>query len=201
MAEPGVAALILAAGRSSRMGTNKLLVELDGKSLIAHAVDAALGSRARPIIVVTGHESEAIRIALDDRDLIAVHNPDYGEGLSSSLRTGLAALPPDATGVVVCLGDMPGITHDLINRLIDSFIDTQSNGIIVPAYHGRRGNPVLWARRFFPALGRLTGDTGGKQMIGAEPGAVIECPVDDDGVLNDIDTPDALAAYRAGHSG
>jgi len=183
------------------MGTNKLLVELNGKSLIAHAVDAALGSRARPIIVVTGHQSDAVRAALDDQHIIIVHNPDYGEGLSSSLRTGLAALPPDATGVVVCLGDMPGITPDLIDRLIDRFVAEHSSGIVVPVHHGRRGNPVLWAQRFFSALGQLTGDTGGKQMIGAEPGAVCEMHVDHDGVLVDIDTPAALAAYRTKHSG
>ncbi len=179
------------------MGANKLLVELNGKSLIAHAVDAALGSCARPVIVVTGHQSDAIRAALDGHDIIVVHNPDYGAGLSSSLRTGLAALPLDATGIVVCLGDMPGIAPDLIDRLIDSFIDHQSNGIIVPIYNGRRGNPVLWAKRFFPALGGLIGDTGGKQIIGTEPDAVFELPVDHDGVLIDIDTPAALAAYRA----
>lgn len=183
------------------MGANKLLVDLDGKSLVAHAVGAALLSRARPIIVVTGHEHDAICAALEPLDIVIVHNPDYGTGLSSSLRTGLSTLPAEVTGVTVCLGDMPGVTSGLINRLIDAFVHTQSNGIIVPTHQGRRGNPVLWARRFFPALGTLTGDSGGKQIIGADPSAVIEIPVEDDSVLTDIDTPDALAAYRAKRSG
>ena len=108
-APPGkVAALVLAAGQSRRMGqANKLLAPVDGRPMVAHAVDAMLASRADPVIVVTGHQADAVRAALAGRPVIWAHNPDYASGLSSSLAAGLAALPEDAEGVVIGLGDMP----------------------------------------------------------------------------------------------
>src|ERR671918_1733453 len=110
--KPGkVAALVLAAGQSRRMGqANKLLAPVDGRPMVAHAVDAMLASRADPVIVVTGHQADAVRAALGERPVIWAHNPDYASGLSGSLAVGLAALPEDAEGVVIGLGDMPRIT-------------------------------------------------------------------------------------------
>jgi molybdenum cofactor cytidylyltransferase len=110
-----IATVVLAAGRSTRMGgPNKLTAEIGGKPLVRIAVEQALASRAKPVIVVTGHQRESIEAALAGLDVRLVHNPDYAEGLGASLKAGIAAVPPDAAGVVVCLGDMPQVTAGLI---------------------------------------------------------------------------------------
>ncbi|HEY0836513.1 MAG TPA: molybdopterin-binding/glycosyltransferase family 2 protein, partial [Azospirillum sp.] len=119
---PRIAALVLAAGRSTRMGgPNKLLADLDGRALVARTVDAALASRARPVIVVTGHQRDEVTAALAGRPVQFVHNPDFAEGLSTSLRAGLAAVPADADGALVCLGDMPEVSGVVIDRLIAAY--------------------------------------------------------------------------------
>lgn len=188
-----VAALVLAAGQSRRMGeTNKLLSELDGKPLVLHAVDAALASRAAPVLVVTGHDPDRLRQALADRPVRIVHNPDYAEGLSTSLRAGLAALPDDAAAALICLGDMPRLTGPALDRLIAAFAPEEQRAIILPTVRGKRGNPVLWDRRFFAEIGRLTGDVGARHLIGEHAALVAEVPLEDDAALLDVDTPEAL---------
>ncbi len=196
-ARPRIAAIVLAAGKSSRMGRNKLLIELDGKSLVEHAVDAALASQAAPVIVVLGHQGDAIAQRLAGRDILIVANPDYAEGLSTSLKRGLAAVPAEIEGAIICLADMPGIGRQLIDRLIAAFNPVEGREIILPMRHGKRGNPVLWSRRFFPALQAVSGDTGAKQVIGAYPEHIAEIEAPDDGVLIDLDTPEALAEWQA----
>ncbi len=196
---PRVAALVLAAGRSSRMGAaNKLLAELDGAALVTRAVDAALSSHARPVVVVTGHEAERVRAALGRRTVGVVHNPDYADGLSASLRRGLTALPHDLDGALVCLADMPLVSAAALDRLIHAFNPAEGRAICVPTWKGKRGNPVLWARRFFAEMARLTGDVGARHLIGEHAELVAEVPMPDDSVLADIDTPDELAALRSG---
>src|SRR5262249_36957043 len=119
---PRIAAIVLAAGRSSRMGpANKLLTEIDGVPMAARAVDAALASPARPVVVVLGQEAERLRAALAGRDVVFVHNPDYAAGMSGSLKRGLAALEPDVDGAVVCLADMPRVSAGTLQRLIAAF--------------------------------------------------------------------------------
>jgi len=194
---PRVAALVLAAGRSSRMGTNKLLIEIDGMALISRAVEAALAARAASVTVVVGHDAPAIRARLAGLPVAIVENPSYATGLSSSLRAGLAALPADMDGVLVCLADMPAIGAPLLDRMIDAFDPLQGREIVVPMRQGRRGNPVLWGRRFWPELARLTGDAGARHLIGADPEYLVELDCDDDAVLTDLDTPEAVTAYRA----
>ncbi|WP_035691441.1 NTP transferase domain-containing protein [Azospirillum halopraeferens] len=192
-----IAALVLAAGRSTRMGgPNKLLAELDGKPLVAHTVDAALASRAHPVVVVTGHDRAAVDAALTGRPVTTVHNPDHAAGLSTSLRAGLAALPDDADGVLVCLGDMPVVTPAILDRLIAAFAPVEGRGICVPTVAGKRGNPVLWSRDHFADMAAITGDTGARHLIGANADQLCEVEVGDDAVLRDVDTPDALAALR-----
>jgi len=189
-----IAALVLAAGRSSRMGgPNKLLVEIDNRPLVRIAAEAALASRAASVIVVTGHQREKVETALAGLDLHLVHNPDYADGLSTSLRAGLAALPDDADGVVVCLADMPQVDAALIDRLIAAFDPDKGALVAVPVIDGRRGNPVLWSRRFFPELMTLEGDAGARHLIGRYAEAVVEVQASG-AVLADIDTPDALRA-------
>lgn len=192
-----VAAIVLAAGRSTRMGgPNKLVAELAGKPLVRIAAEQALASRARPVIVVTGHQRERVEAALAGLPVRFVHNPDYEQGLSTSLRTGIATLALDVDAAVVCLGDMPQVSGGMIDRLIEAFDPERGALIVVPTLDGKRGNPVLWSRRFFAALGELQGDVGARHLIGAHPDGLVEVPVTGVGAFFDIDTPDALAAAR-----
>jgi molybdenum cofactor cytidylyltransferase len=190
---PRIAALVLAAGQSRRMGkTNKLLAEVEGAPMVTRAVDAALASKAKPVVVVTGHEREAVEVALKGRDVRFAHNPDYAQGLSASLKAGLAALPAEADGVVVMLGDMPRVTAEHVNRLIAAYNPVENRSIVIPTHRGKRGNPALFARRFLAEMTRIAGDVGAKGVIGQHADEVAEVPFDDDGVLLDIDTPQAL---------
>ncbi|MGE0256509.1 MAG: NTP transferase domain-containing protein [Alphaproteobacteria bacterium] len=193
-AGPRIAALVLAAGQSRRMGTaNKLLLPVAGKAMVAHAADAALAAGADPVVVVTGHEAEQIRMALAGRPVAFTHNPDYAGGMSTSLRAGLAALPASVDAALVLLGDMPRVGADTIARLAAAFDPDAGRAICVPVRGGRRGNPVLWARRHFAEMGQLSGDAGARRLIDLHADAVIEVPMADDAVLVDVDTPQSLA--------
>jgi len=150
---PKIGAIVLAAGMSSRMGTNKLLMDVNGKKMVRHTVEAARASHAEPIIVVTGHGESDVKAALAGLDVQFVNNPDFAKGLSASLKCGLNALPEDCDGALVLLGDMPGVSAALFDRLIAAFDPSESRAICVATRHGKRGNPVLWA--FFP---RNSGD-------------------------------------------
>ncbi|MBM3490396.1 MAG: 4-diphosphocytidyl-2C-methyl-D-erythritol kinase [Alphaproteobacteria bacterium] len=194
-----IGAIVLAAGLSRRMGKlNKLVAEIDGQAMVTRAVDAALASQARPVVVVTGHEPERVKTALDGRAVTFAHNADYAEGLSASLRAGLAALPADCDGTVVLLGDMPQVTAQHIDRLIAVFNPLEGRAICVPTCRGKRGNPVLFARQIFAAMGRLKGDVGAKHLIGENAELVAEVPMPDDAIFVDIDTPQALTRFRSG---
>ena len=147
-------------------------------------------------MAVLGNEADAVDATLGKLPVQRVRNPAFAEGLSTSLKCGLAALPPDIDGVIVCLGDMPLIAGRDLDRLIAAFNPLEGRAIIVPTRRGKRGNPVLWARRFFPEMAELAGDVGAKHLIGEHADLVAEVEMDTDGVLIDIDTPDALAAFR-----
>ncbi len=192
---PRIAALVLAAGRSSRMGAiNKLTAEIEGQPMVARSVDAALASGARPVIVVTGHEDNAVRAALADRDVTIVHNPDYAQGLSTSLRMGISELPDDTDALLVCLGDMPDVKPSHIGRLMAAFDPEEGRTICVPTFGGKRGNPVLWGAQYLGEMRELKGDVGAKHLLGEHPEAVCEVPMPDEAIFKDIDTPEALAA-------
>ncbi|CEJ13666.1 Molybdenum cofactor cytidylyltransferase [bacterium YEK0313] len=194
-ATPRIAALVLAAGRSTRMGgPNKLLATLEGTPLVRHAVRAAAGARLAEIVVVTGHQSDAVKAALDDLGVRFVHNPDFAQGLSTSLKAGLAAIGPDIDAVVVMLGDMPRVGADLVRKLADAYSPADGHHVVVPTAAGRRGNPVLWGRRFFAELAKVSGDQGGRAVLAAHPEAVVEVDVGSDSVHLDVDTREALAA-------
>jgi molybdenum cofactor cytidylyltransferase len=194
---PRIGALLLAAGQSRRMGSNKLLEDIDGRPMVVRTAQRLLSSRARPIVAVLGNQAEAVDAALGRLPVERVGNPAYAEGLSTSLKRGLAALPPDIDGVIVCLGDMPLVAGRDLDRLIAAFNPLEGRAIIVPTRGGKRGNPVLWARRFFPEMAELAGDVGAKHLIGEHAELVAEVEMDSDNVLVDIDTPDALAELRA----
>jgi molybdenum cofactor cytidylyltransferase len=198
---PKVAALILAAGRSSRFieknggGPSKLLANLGGEPMIARVAKAALASQARPVVVVVGYQNAAIRAALAGLDVTIVDNAHYSQGLSSSLKAGLAVLPPDIDGALVQLGDMPSVPGTALDQLIAAFNPLEGRAIVVPTASGKRGNPVLWGRAFFAEMGKVQGDVGARHLIGAYPEAVAEVAMADDGVLLDIDEPGALADF------
>jgi len=191
-----IVAIILGAGQSRRMGkTNKLLAEIDGKPMIMYAIEAAQNSKADKILVVTGHQREVLEEALSDFDLEFVHNPDYAEGLSTSLSAAMQILDEDTDAAVVCLGDMPNINSNHIDALIDAYDPNLGKQICVPTFNGKRGNPVLWDQRFFSIMRDVSGDVGARHLIGEHQDVLFEVAIEDDAVLTDLDTPAALAAH------
>ena len=199
---PRVASLVLAAGRSTRMGgPNKLLADAEGAPLVVHAVKAALASQAVEVVVVLGHMEDQVRPAIEKAvppksRLRFVTNPDFADGLSTSVRTGIAALGANIDAAVVQLGDMPGVGAPLLDRLIAAFSPVEGRSICVPTVSGKRGNPVLWARRFFPEMTTLQGDSGAKHLIGEHADLVCEVEMTGEAAVTDIDTPEALEAWR-----
>jgi len=197
-----VAAIILAAGMATRFraadpaNTSKVLAQLDGKPLLRHAIDAALASRARPVIVVTGHAQADVEAALTGLDIIIAHNSDYASGLASSLKRGLVAVPRDCDGLVVLLADMPRVSAAIIDRLIAALMAQPQALAVVPTFNGQRANPVVIARAAFPLLARIDGDQGARKVLQTAGDKVIELPIDDDAITADIDTPDALRALK-----
>jgi molybdenum cofactor cytidylyltransferase len=192
-----VSAVVLAAGRSTRMGgPNKLLAELNGQKLVRIVTEQALASKAKDVIVVTGHQAELVEKALAGLNVTFVRNPNFAGGLASSVKAGISAVPARADGAVICLGDMPMISAGLIDHLIEAFAPDRGNLIAVPVSDGRRGNPVLWSRRFFNELMTLDGDIGARHLIAKHNETVAEVPVEGDGAFLDIDTPQALEAAR-----
>ena len=196
---PRIAGLLLAAGQGRRMGgRHKVSEVLDGKPLVAHAADALLAGGCDPLIVVTGHRADETVQALGARTATAVFNPDYADGLSTSLKKGLAALPADVDGVLVGLADMPRVTAAEVARLIAAFAPAEGRAICVPTCNGKRGNPVLWSAAFIPDMMALKGDVGARHLIGTHADQVCEVPMDGPGVLTDVDTPEALKRLSEG---
>ena len=196
---PTVGALVLAAGKSTRMAPfNKLLMPgRDGKPMVARVVDNVLASQARPILVVTGHVAEEVRAALSARPVRFVHADAYAEGLSASLKSGIAAFPAEARAVLVCLGDMPLVTGRMLDRLIAAYDPDEGRSIVVPVFKGKGGNPILWDRRYFPEILALTGDGGARGLLQRHAEQVAEVEMDEDAVLRDFDTVDSLAPLPA----
>jgi molybdenum cofactor cytidylyltransferase len=185
-----VAAVLLAAGESRRWGAdNKLLAPVDGKPMVRRTAEAILKSAVRPVLVVTGHESDKIRAVLAGLPLSFHHAPDSADGMAASLKAGIAAVPDDCNGALICLGDMPFVHPDTLDRLADAHA---GQAALFPAYQGKRGNPVLLARSLFADIMRLGGDEGARTILKAIPDQVGELAVDDPGVLRDVDRPDML---------
>lgn len=190
-----VAGLLLAAGSSRRMGArNKLLEQVDGAPMVVRSALTLAATLDGPIVVVTGHEAERVTAALADQGLSLkwAHNAEHERGLAGSLVMGLGALPEGCEAVLVALGDMPRVKPSTIEALCAAFLDGAL--ICAPTYNGKRGNPVLWARRFFAEMRALTGDVGAKELLARHADEVTLVPVDDPGVLFDVDTEEALRA-------
>jgi molybdenum cofactor cytidylyltransferase len=193
-----IAALVLAAGSSRRMGdVNKLLIPIADKPMVAHAVDR-VRAVLRDVVVVTGHESDAVMAALTGRRVEHVHNEHHLDGLATSLKAGVAALPAAVEAVLVCLGDMPWVRPETVKALVEAFDPEGGAHVCVPVFEGKRGNPVLWGRRFFPEILALAGDTGAKEILARHADEVVAVEVEDPGILWDVDTEEALKALVTG---
>jgi len=191
MKAPRIDVLVLAAGRSLRAGgPNKLLLPWQGKAVVVHAVDAALGSGAESVHVVTGHDQASLHEALHARPVHWIHNPNYRSGISTSIAAGVAELAPDLDGIVLCLGDMPWVRSQQINRLIDGF---DPNAVRVATFGNRRGHPVLFPRAWFGELMQLAGDDLARCLFDGLASSVVEVPMSDDAVLRDVDHREDLS--------
>jgi molybdenum cofactor cytidylyltransferase len=191
---PNIAAVVLAAGRSRRMAPhNKLLIaDRTGKPIIARVVDNVLSSKARPILVVTGHQPREIEQVLGGRPVRYVHASDYAEGLAASLKSGIAAVPPEAAAAIVCLGDMPLVTGRMIDRLLEAYDPEHGRLIVMPTFRGKQGNPMIWDRRFFPEIMEISGDSGARFLVGRHTDVLAAVEMGDDAVVHDFDTPESL---------
>jgi molybdenum cofactor cytidylyltransferase len=190
-----IASIVLAAGSSSRMGPrNKLLEPIGGEPMVRRVAAIALGSGAKPVVVVIGYEAPAVTAALHGLDVTLTLNPDYADGLSTSLRAGLSALPSGVDGALVLLGDMPEVEGSVLLALMASFIGMSA--ICVPVRRGRRGNPVLWGRPYFPEMMELTGDFGAKPLMARHETQLIMVEVATDSIFHDVDSPEDLERIR-----
>ncbi|MFO0988961.1 MAG: molybdopterin-binding/glycosyltransferase family 2 protein [Alphaproteobacteria bacterium] len=195
---PRIAAIVLAAGRSTRMqGPNKLLADIEGGPLVRRVAEAACAAGLAEVAVVTGHERAKIDAAMLGLPVRLVHNPRYADGMSTSLKAGVRSLGADVEGALFCLGDMPGIDAALIARLVAAFAPDKGKDIVIPVSGGRRGNPVLIGKRHFPAIMKLRGDVGARELIQARAKSVTEVEAGGDAAFVDLDTPEALAEYRS----
>lgn len=197
-ADLNIAAIVLAAGKGTRMGAGgKLLLDFAGQPLLRTAVDAAMASRARSVLVVTGHRGEEVRAAIADANVDFVHNPAYADGLAGSLAAGVLALPEGVDGALVLLADMPRVTAHHIDALIAAFAAAPPGSICVPMHAGRRGNPVLWPAALFGELAARKGDIGGRELLRRHTERLRMVEMQDDAVLIDIDEPHDLTALTA----
>jgi molybdenum cofactor cytidylyltransferase len=194
-----ICAIVLAAGLSRRMGVQKLLLPFGGSTLVAHIVDRVLESVVEGVYVVVGRHREGIAAALGDRPVSLVANPQADCEMLQSVRCGLRALPGDCEAVLLALGDQPGISSSLIDRMIGAF-RASGPGIVVPSHDGRRGHPLLFAARFRDEVLTSYDDTGLRGLLQAHPEDVCELAVAAPEVLLDVDGPDdyraALATLR-----
>ena len=190
-----IAGLVLAAGRSSRMAPrNKLLEPVGGEKMVRRVAAVAIAGGAEPVIVVTGHEAQAVAAVLSGLTVTTVANPDYADGLSTSLRAGLSALPYGIDGALILLGDMPEIETSVLGALMAAF--TGRSAICVPVRHGRRGNPVLWGSSYFAEMMQLSGDSGAKPLMARHEAHLVEVSVATDSIFEDVDAPEDLARVR-----
>lgn len=184
-----IVAVVLGAGESKRMGQSKLLLPFDGRTVIEHIVEELQDSEVDHTLVVVGHDPDGIRLALKDKPVEIVENPDYSDGMLSSIRCGLRALPEKTEAVLVVLGDQPAISADLVDRLIYAFRGTEM-GIVVPKCGNRRGHPMLFSAKFIPEVLSSFDGVGLRGLLEARRRDVFELPTSDDAVVSDMDTPE-----------
>ena len=191
-----ISAILLAAGESRRMGRSKQLLPWHGKTLLQHSLESIINSAADETILVLGHEADRIGKSLPALPVKIVINPDYKQGMASSLRQGLLAMDPGSEAFLVLLADQPGIGPEIINTLIRAFRQADPRrGIVRPVYRGRPGHPVLIGAQYLQEALQLQGDVGARPILMNHPGDILEIAVDEDAVLRDIDTPEEYQKY------
>ena len=183
-----VSAILLAAGKSSRMGKLKQLMPLGESTILEQTLDNLLGSKAAEVIVVLGYKAEEIVKRLSGKPIKVVVNPLYRKGMSTSIAAGLKFVDSQAQAVMLVMGDQPYVDSPTINRLIDAFGNSKK-GIAIPTHNGQRGHPLIFAKKYQAPLYDLSGDIGGREIIKQNPRDVLEVPVDCEGIIIDIDTP------------
>ena len=191
-----IAALVLAAGQSSRMGFNKLLADVGGKPMIVRTVENISASQASQVFVVTGHEATKVELVLKRADVRFIHNKDFASGLASSVRAGIESLGK-FDGALICLGDMPLVSPFSINKMIEAFDPAQNRNLVVPVHQGVIGNPVLWGVKYFAELRALQGDRGARGIIEKYRELATVIKVGDETIALDADTPEALAHIKS----
>ena len=179
------------------MGRPKQLLPWQGKTLLQHVLESLINSDADETILVLGHEADRIRKSLPALPIKIAINPDYKQGMASSLRQGLLTMDPRSEAFLLCLADQPGIGPGIINTLIRQFRQANpKRGIVRPVYRGRRGHPVLIGAQYLQeALQLLQGDVGARQILMNHPGDILDIAVEEDAVLKDIDTPEEYQEY------
>ena len=188
--------IILAAGQSKRMlKDNKLLIKINKQSMIDKMVSTSLNSSADSTVVVLGYQSDIIQEIIQNKEIITIVNKDYKKGLSSSLQCGISALPDDCDAAIIILADMPNIESKIINSLINNFNPQKNKSIIIPTFNGKKGNPILLDRKYFPDIISVKGDKGAKDIIVNNKNSILEIPQKNSSVLNDIDTKEDLSLY------
>lgn len=191
-----VAAIVLAAGQSTRMGAqNKLLLADGGDPLVRHAVKMAVLSQLKPVVVVLGHEADRVRAVCDGLPVTFTINPDFANGLSTSLKAGIKALPENIDGAAVILADMPGLDAALLDRLYAAFEAEPAALAAVPVHDGEWGNPCILAAALFAEVDALSGDQGARNILVTHRDMVIEMPESSDAATRDIDTPDDWSKF------
>ena len=184
-----IAAIVPAAGMSTRMGRNKLLLAFEGKALIAQAVDTLLESEVDEIIVVLGHEADKVKEKLRGKQVTFVENSNYRQGMGTSIRAGLGAVSSGATAIMIYLADQPLLEPEDVNRLIGAFAEARDQGksIVVPFFHGQRGNPVILDSSYKEAILEVVGEVGCKRVIKRNPDKVLVVEMETDHVVRDVD--------------
>jgi len=183
-----ICSIVLAAGMSRRMGVQKLLLPFAEKTVIAHIVDQLVGA-VDEVYVVTGHEEEKVAAELCSRAVSVVVNPEYEDGMLSSVRCGIRALPEDCLGVLVGLGDQPGITSELVNEMARAF-ESGDKGIVVPVCKDKRGHPLLFSGGYCDEILNSYDDVGLRGLLVAHPDDILELDVTSTAVLADMDYPE-----------
>jgi molybdenum cofactor cytidylyltransferase len=189
-----ISAILLAAGQSKRMGELKQLMPFGQSTIVEQAVDNLLGSAVDEVIVVVGYKAEDVMKAIAAKPIKLVINPDYEQGMGTSIIAGLKSVHSRARGIMLALGDQPLVNSQTINRLIEEFY-SHDKGIAVPTYQGRRGHPIVFAITYKEQLLELRGDVGGRQIIEDRPDDILEVAVDSESVVADFDTTDDYQAY------
>lgn len=192
-----ISAIVLAAGESRRMGKTKLILDWQGKPILQHVLDTLRDSPVGEVILVLGHEAEQIRGKIQVPGIQVVINPDYREGMSTSLRRGILAANPDSQAFLAVLADQPGINPKIIEALTLNFRHAfPGKNIVVPVFKGHRGHPVLFSAKYREEILRLEGDVGGREILARHPHEVLTVEMDTDAVIMDVDTEEDYLKFR-----